>query len=295
VNTRIWVHSDLQLSQPTLAEATLSRAVDDLLGLRLSFDAVWCLGDALGGKDIEALEEIAKISVAQIRRVNAPLYYLMGNHELDAFRKVGVRCFPLHRLVREEPGWHAAPLEAFHFTERLGKALIVFLGDHLAEDGDWWSLAGSIQGRAGQYPHTAESYRKLRQMMEDHDGPVIIASHYALPGGQRPSPLLASLLPLPRNVSLFLHGHAHIGDTIFNAENPWQRANPISGETRLQYNISALESVRTPGSHSAILDLVNGVPERLRIRCHEKQEWVEEFPLTATPQSGGCTTASPVG
>jgi hypothetical protein len=114
-------------------------------------------------------------------------------------------------------------------------------------------------------------------MMEDHGGPVIIASHYALPGGQRPNARLAELLPLPPNVSLFLHGHAHIGDTVFNAENPWQRANPISGETRLQYNISALESWRSPGSHSAILDLVDGVPERLRIRCHEKQEWVEEF------------------
>ncbi len=277
--TRIWVHSDLQLGTPALARETVHRAVDDLLAHDLKIDAIWCLGDALCGSDLAGLDEIARINVGEIKRLEAPLYYVLGNHEMDALRKLGIPHFPLHKLVEEEPGWRTGAIDSFYFSEAVGRTLVVFLGDHAAKDGSWWTTNGAVYGDTAHYPYPVDAYRRLRAAMERHDGPVIIASHYALPGGQRASDLLAPLLPLPKNVCLHLHGHAHIGDTVFNAENPWQRANPITGETRMQYNISALESVRSPGSHSGILNLVSGIPTRLRIRCHEKGEWVDEFAI----------------
>jgi hypothetical protein len=78
-------------------------------------------------------------------------------------------------------------------------------------------------------------------------------------------------------VRLHLHGHAHIGDLVWNKENPWQRENPITGDARKQFNISALETARTPGSHSALLELYSDGAIKLRIRCHLEKKWVEEF------------------
>ncbi len=49
----------------------------------------------------------------------------------------------------------------------------------------------------------------------------MIASHYAFPGGQKPSALQAQLLPLPANVRALLRGHPHIGDLKWNKDDPW--------------------------------------------------------------------------
>ncbi len=117
--------------------------------------------------------------------------------------------------------------------------------------------------------------------MAEFDGPVAIASHYALPGGQKPSGLMARLLPLPENVKLMLHGHAHIGDLVWNKDNPWQRDNPVEGHALRQFNISALETLRSPGSHSAVLGLSPSGLFSLRIRCHQERAWLDSFPLGA--------------
>jgi calcineurin-like phosphoesterase family protein len=267
------VHSDLQLSEPSQAEATLSIAVDDLQELGLKLDAVWCLGDAHCGIREAALREVAQINIAQLRRLHAPVYYVLGNHEMDLTAS-GVRRFPLRELA-ERAGWHMAALDEFYFCAEFCGFLVVFMGDHAAREGDWWTAHGYANG--DDYPHAPESYEALRRRMQEYSGPVIIASHYALPGGQRPGPLMERLLPLPANVRLHLHGHAHIGDLVWNKENPWQRENPITGDARKQFNISALETARTPGSHSALLELYSDGAIKLRIRCHLEKKWVEEF------------------
>lgn len=77
--TRIWVHSDLQLAEPEEAEIILSTAVDDLLELGIALDAVWCLGDAHCGTNETALQKVAAINIAQLQRLQAPVYYVMGN------------------------------------------------------------------------------------------------------------------------------------------------------------------------------------------------------------------------
>lgn len=271
---RIWVHSDLQLAKPEQAEVTLATAVDDLLELAIPLDAVWCLGDAHCGCNETELDAVAKINIAQLRRLNAPVYYVMGNHEMDLIAG-GVQRLPLHELASRDAKWHTAALDEFYFCAQFGEFLVVFMGDHAATDGSWWTQHSYANGE--NYPHTPDSYQNLRQLMQEHSGPVIIASHYALPGGQRPGPLMEQLLPLPENVVVHLHGHAHIGDLVWNKERPWQRENPITGDSRKQFNISALESVRSPGSHSALLELYANGAVALNIRCHLKKQWIEKF------------------
>lgn len=273
--TRIWVHSDLQLAEPAQAKVILSTAVDDLLELGNALDAVWCLGDAHCGVNEAALQNVAAINIEQLQRLQAPVYYVMGNHETDVRRAQGTSRFPLYDLAANNSDWHTAALDEFYFCAEFNGFLVVFMGDHAAPDGSWWTSSGYVNGDG--YPYSLDSYEKLRNLMHDYDGPVIIASHYAFPGGQRPNDLMKQLLPLPENVRLHLHGHAHIGDLVWNKEHPWQRENPITGHTQKQLNISALESLRSPGSHSALLELQLDGSVALRIRCHLEKKWLANF------------------
>lgn len=276
--TNIWIHSDLQLSRPDQAEETLNRAVEDLLDLRQPLDEIWCLGDALCGTNLVELEKIADINQRHLARLGVPVSYVMGNHEIDLKNFGKLHRYPLHEAARRNPMWHVADLESPFLIKYCAEYMMVMMGDHAAHDGSWWVSQGGVHGEVEHYPYLPDAYQNLRQCIEDHDGPVILASHYALPGGQRPSDLLAHLLPLPSNVRLHLHGHAHIGDLVWNKERPWQRKNPIDGTTsQHQYNISALESDRSPGSHSALLSFGSEQPMTLRIRCHLSYQWEEPF------------------
>lgn len=278
---RVWVISDIQQSAPADALATLSAAVDDMLAESPGLDAVWCLGDALRGPDEADLEQVADIFIRQLARLGLPVCYLLGNHDVDLKRMTGTDRHPLWERALKEPGWHTMErLDAFFFVRRIGGCAAVFMGDHAAPDGSWFTTHGGVSGKAPErYPHDEASYAKLSRAMAEFDGPVVIASHYALPGGQKPSGLMARLLPLPDNVKLVMHGHAHIGDLVWNKDNPWQRDNPVTGQPLRQFNVSALESVRSPGSHSAVLEIAPGGPSRLRIRCHQERKWVDTFSL----------------
>lgn len=280
-SARIWVLSDIQQSEPADALATLSAAVDDILATNLKLDAIWCLGDALRGANELALMQVAEIFIGQLARLDLPVCYLLGNHDVDLKRAADIDWHPLWERARREPNWHTSDrLDAFFFARRVGDCLVVFMGDHAHPGGDWFTTHGGVEGRARErYPYSPEDYARLSRAMAGFDGPVVIASHYALPGGQKPSRLLGGLLPLPSNVKLVMHGHAHIGDLVWNKDNPWQRDNPVSGQPLRQFNISALESVRSPGSHSAILEIASGGPTSLRIRCHQKREWLDTFSL----------------
>ncbi len=283
MSARIWAISDIQQSAPAEALTTLSAAVDDILATNLKLDAVWCLGDALRGPDESALEQVADIFIRQLARLDLPVCYLLGNHDVDLKRARDVDRHPLWERARDDPNWHTMErLDAFFFARRVGDCLAVFMGDHAHPGGDWFTTHGGISGRIPErYPHDRASYARLSQAMADFAGPVVIASHYALPGGQKPSGLMERLLPLPSNVKLVMHGHAHIGDLVWNKDNPWQRDNPVTGQPLRQFNVSALESVRSPGSHSAVLEIGSSGPVSLRIRCHQEHKWLDTFPLAA--------------
>lgn len=272
---RIWVHSDLQLAEPEEAEVILSTAVNDLLELDIPLDAVWCLGDAHCGTNEANLQTVAATNIAQLHRLQAPVYYVMGNHEMDLRGSKNILRYPLHDLAMDNSDWHMAALDEPYFCAEFNGFLAVLMSDHAAFDGSWWTSHGYINGE--RYPHTPDSYEKLRCLIRDYNGPVVIASHYAFPGGQRPSALMELLQPLPENVRLHLYGHAHIGDLVWNKERPWQRENPITDEKIKQFNISALESKRSPGSHSALMELHADGSVKLRIRCHLEKKWLDVF------------------
>ncbi len=263
----------------------LTAAVDDLLDLDLDLAATWCLGDALCGGEEAALEEVAAASIQQLARLDVPVCYVMGNHEMDLKRRHNLDRYPLYERARDHAQWHTMPtLSDFYFARRCFNTLVIFMGDHAAADGQWWTSHGRIEDDAEAYPHTPPQYRALRDRIAAHQGPVLTVSHYAYPGGQRPSELMRRLLPLPGNVCLHMYGHAHIGDLVHNKEKPWQRDNPVENQALRQFNISALETRRSPGSHSAILEFGPQGPTRLRIRCHLERRWTETFDLTPARQ-----------
>ena len=274
----VWIHSDPQLREPEAARRTLARAVDDLLRQELPLVGAWCLGDATVGRDAEASERVADDVVRIVGRLQVPVCYVMGNHEMDARRK-GIYRFPMYERAREQPGWTTmASLSDFYFSREFCGHRIYFFGDHAGPEGGWWTSHGKVEDDpGGEYPHRPERYRQLRAEIEASELPVLTASHYAHPGGQRPSRLQAALLPLPATVRGHFYGHAHIGDLVHNAERPWDRELPVDRSSVRQYNISALETERSPGRHSAILEFGSGGRLTLRIRCHLDRRWVGRF------------------
>jgi calcineurin-like phosphoesterase family protein len=287
-HTRVWVLADIQPTSAERARQTLAAAVDDVLQLPERPDAVWILGDALRGPDEGLLAAVAGLFISEIGRLELPVCYLLGNHDMDLSKSRDSNLHPLLDLARGKPGWHLPdPLDGFFFARRFGPCLAVFLGDHADPSWRWWTThGGAMEKTEGAYPHSAADYARLSRSMAGFGGPVVVASHYAFPGGQKPSKLIAQLLPLPDNVKLVLHGHAHIGDLVWNKEDPWERDHAVEGQPELrQINISALESERSPGSHSAFLDLGPQGPFRMRIRCHEQRAWTQEFRFPLKPES----------
>ncbi|MEX0653915.1 MAG: metallophosphoesterase family protein [Phycisphaeraceae bacterium] len=282
----VWVQSDLQLGRPALAREVLANAVADMEALDEPVDAIWCLGDALVGSREADLAEVAAACIELLESFDVPICYVMGNHEMD-LRCTGTRCYPLYEQVAGRPLWHTmAKLEDPWFERQCLGCRAVFFGDHADPAGQWLTQHHGLKPTDATYPHTA-AWPRLRDRLARAAEPVVFAGHYAFPGGQRPSDLMGQLLPLPETVRLHLHGHAHIGDMVHNREHPWRRNNPITGQPQRQYNISALETARSPGSHSALLRFDAGEPARLDIRCHLQQQWVERFELTGRPASTG--------
>ena len=276
----IWVQSDLQLAQPGRAISVLGNAVRDTGELDIELDGVWCLGDALCGVKEADLEEVATASIDLLESLGVPVVYLLGNHEMDVRQTSGRNVFPILERTAGRPLWHVQPdLDDFYFERMCFGTRVFFMGDHADRraDGKWFVQHHRVKGDG--YPHTDASWNGLRESIRAASEPVLTVSHYAYPGGQRPGELIAQLLPLPDTVVTHLHGHAHIGDMVWNSERPYQRKNPIDGTAVKQYNISALEDVRSPGSHTAFLRFESGVPAEIRIRCHHEKRWVETFSI----------------
>ncbi len=281
VSAYVWISSDLQLNRPETAHSVLSNAVEDVLSLKLPLVGAWCLGDALVGTDFAALDEVAATSVELYERLGVPVCYIMGNHEMDLYRHGGVNRYLIYERVCSRPGWRTMEtLSDLYFSVEVADHRVFFLGDHADNDGRWLTVAGAVYGPEPQaYPHGPNAYNGLRDAIRASDQPVLVASHYAFQGGQRAGALQDALLPLPPNVRAHFHGHAHIGDLVWNKENPWNRVNPIAESSIAQYNVSALETERSPGSHSALLAFEDDGRLRIRFRCHATREWIEEYTI----------------
>lgn len=248
----VWIISDIHIRSADEAQLILGRATADMKSLDLPLEAVWCLGDMLEGSDLARLETAAREARTILEAMDLPIWYLMGNHDMDLRRVRQIERYPFYERVAGRPGWHTTrQLRDPCFHADWAGYRVYFLGDHSAGDATWFTSHGSPAGMADRYPYVPDYFRNLRQEMASVGRGVLIASHYAFPGGQRPGALHDALLPLPDTVRGHFYGHAHIGDPVWNRDATWQRRFQVRGQEIPEVNVSALESSRSPGSHSA--------------------------------------------
>ncbi len=280
--SRIWAFSDLQQGELDLAERYLDCALADMHDLQLSPTAIWYLGDAVQGHDIDRVTAMTQMQVKKLGALGIPLCFVMGNHDLDCAGSGTTPVLPGWEAFRKVPGWRTtAQCNDFYFTETYGTVLVVFLSDHIAPDNRWLVRHQKVHGpKPETYEITVEAYHKLRETMVSWKGPVIIAGHYAFPGGARDEPkdgLLCRLLPLPENVKLVLHGHAHIGDWVWAKQHTFQRLGWVHWHNIPQVNVSSLDGLRGSQPRSIVLDLYADGTFGLFFRDHYDRVWSDMY------------------
>lgn len=282
---RVWVFSDLQQALPEMAEECLDIALTDTRGIADTFTHLWCLGDAMEGNNLERIHRMVEMQVQRLGALDLPLRFVMGNHDLDCTTKLeagSAPVLPAWEAFRKVPGWKTTEtFEDFYFTETLGEFLVVFLSDHVAPDNRWHATQQEVRGTdPAAYPVPLSAYQSLRDQMAAWPGPVVVAGHYAFPGGARGAPphgLLNRLLPLPDNVRLALHGHAHTGDWPYGKEKTYQRIGWIDWHNVPQINVSSLDRTRGSQTRSVVLDLYTDGSLGVFFRDHEDKMWSDAF------------------
>jgi len=287
---RIWLISDLQQRIPDMAEGCLNIALEDVQALDVSPTAIWYLGDAVEGMNKKRVDQMIRMQIKKLSDLNIPLRFVMGNHDMDLTvrQEAGKEpLLPVWEAFRQVPNWKTTPSPSdFYFTDTYGDVLVVFISDHADLDNRWIATQQTIDGAdPDAYDVPDKAFRELRAHIASWKGPVVIASHYPLPGGARAKPcggLLTRLLPLPDTVKLVFHGHAHIGDWRIAKENACQKITWIDWHTIPQINISSLDRSRGSQTRSAFLDMYEDGTFGVFFRDHEDRRWSEVFFVDAS-------------
>ena len=277
---RVWVVSDLQQARPEKARRCLSIALDDFRALDLPPEQVWYLGDAVEGTSLPQLEEMGRMQVQLLGALNVPLKYVTGNHDFDYARFSPERrmIVPFQETVRRTPGWRTTDrLEDFYFIDSIGDHQVVFLSDHASDSPRWVTTHGMVQEGSEYYPYSKRHYEELRDRIAQSNKPTILCSHYAFPGGNRPSELMAWMMPLPDNVRLHLYGHSHIGDKVWGKENAFRKISGIDDHKAPQADIASLEDDRGSEIRSAILEIHPDNALALYFRDHRRRAWADAY------------------
>lgn len=278
VETQIWVISDLQTADPDEARRCLGTAVDDATAAAGAFDYVWYLGDAIRGTDLERNERVASVQVDLLERLDAPVRYVMGNHDLDYARETGTVASPFYEAVRAHPDWRTTDRwEDFHFFEDLDDWTVLFLSDHVDSDGRWSVTHGEIHGDVDRYPHADEDYRHVTDRLARSEKPVLVAGHNAFPGGNRPAPIQRRFFPLPDTVRLHLYGHAHVGDEEWAGEHAYRTISYVDDHRFPQIDVASLEDRRGDRIRSAVLRLYEDGEYGVFVRDHDREVWEESY------------------
>jgi hypothetical protein len=276
---RLWVISDLQQASPVRARQCLTTAVEDFTSLRLSCEQIWYLGDAVEGTRIEPLEEMSDMQVQMLGRLGLPVKYVIGNHDFDHLmesRGASGRTAIFWDAVRRVPAWRTTDsIESFYFWDRIGHFTLLFLSDHADPRGRWVATHGRVHGDASLYPHSRAAYQRLRDEIAAANAPVITCSHYAFPGGNRPSALQEQLFPLPPNLRLHLYGHAHIGDAMWAKKDRFRKIACIDDHPIVQVDVASLENDRGSATRSAILEIYKDLSLGVLFRNHSARKWEE--------------------
>lgn len=285
---RIWVFSDLQQSDPVNAEKCMHIGVEDFLSLKIGVDAVCYLGDSTEGCVLEHLEEMADMQVRELARIDAPIYYVMGNHEFDYHRwsneGAGALTIPMRSRILRESQWHttASPLD-WCLTADLGGLELVLLSDRCDPDNRTWVTTHCDQRNISGAPMGTHDFdadaEVLRRSLAAIDKPFFTFSHYAFPGGNRDDegPLQAMLLPLPQNALAHFYGHSHIGDAVWGKRNLYRQISTVNDSAITQFDIASLEDMRGSAIRSAVIEWYGGRSFGVFFRNHSSHLWEKAF------------------
>lgn len=280
---RFWIFSDLQQSDPANAFKCMHTGVSDFISLSIPIDAICYLGDSTEGTDLARLREMADMQVAELSRVDAPVYYVMGNHEMDYHRhadKYPELTLPMRERILREPKWHttASPLD-WALTVDFGDMSIILLSDRCDPAEPSWVTSHCGIRKIDDVPQANHDFTPdidaLRERLLALDKPVFTMSHYSFPGGNRDAegPLQAELLPLPETVAAHFYGHSHIGDKAWGRENLFRQVSTVNGSRISQFDIASLENRRGTAVRSALLEWYGGRSFGVFFRNHSDKSW----------------------
>ncbi len=280
-HTRFWLISDLQQSNPQLAERYFHIALDDMLSSHLNenLDGICYLGDAAEFPDADNFNKMTEMQVGLLEQFDLPVFYTIGNHELDYFHyRGGEPVIPFYEYVKNRKLWHVIPdQEAFYFVHETEEFTMLFFSDHLAKDGSWCGTHQYLPPPEQPYPYTKEVWQKVRDQYADTGKPVFTFAHCAFPGGSRPSEYLAQMMPLPDNFRAHFHGHAHIGDSMWAGENLYRQISGTENHPMCQFNISSLDHLRGTAVRSAFFDYCGDGEYAVFFRDHLNRRWEQVF------------------
>ena len=278
VQHRLWFVSDLQQRQPDRARRCMTLAMDDFLSLHLDPEVICYLGDATEGENLSHIREMAQMQVDQLARVDAPIYYVVGNHDFDYFRAHHRECqgmyIPFVEHVRGLHQWHvpASYLEMGSIVD-LGDIALLLLTDHADPEGTWFTTHGEIRGFSDEYPYRKDAYEALMQTVRDLHKPVISESHYAFAGGNRAARLFDRFLPLPDNIRIHFYGHAHVGDVRWAGKDAHRKISSVDGQPIVQIDVASLESGRGSAVRSVIMEWYDTHEIGVYFRNHALGVW----------------------
>lgn len=279
--TRLWLISDLQQREPQNAEKFLSCAMNDFKNaVKLPVDGICYLGDSSEGIDREKIDCMTSMQIQQFELLHVPIYYAMGNHELDFYKHAphqdgSAPELPFYNAVKTLPLWNCiSSQEDICFFHDFGCFFSVFLSDHASSHGDWYATHGCGNGT---YPYTSEDYQKINERIAAAGKPVFLFSHYPFPGGNRPSDLMAQMLPLPQNVRAHFYGHAHIGDAAWAKENLFRKISCVENQSIMQFDISSLDNLRGSTVRSAFFEYYGDGEYSVFWRDHKHALWEDFF------------------
>ena len=286
---RFWLISDLQQHDPHNARVCMYTGVEDFLSLRLPVDAICYLGDSTEGIVVSHLEEMAEMQVQALARIEAPVYYVMGNHEFDYQRrssrpKPAPLRIPMRERILRESQWHttASPRDWTMSADFDGLHLF-FFSDHGDLNGSWCDTHGYVQdyipveGVPAPHQEGDDEEKGIRLALKAIETPFFTLSHYAFFGGNRESEQQSRFLPLPPNAIAHFYGHCHIGDEMWGGDNCLRQISGLSGSDLTQFDIASLENHRGNAIRSAILEWYGGRSYGVFYRNHTSRRWEKAY------------------
>lgn len=278
---KIWIMSDLQQGNPDHARECLDISMKDYEKMGQPADMIWYLGDSVEGKTYSHLQKMCAMQEETFAKTGIPLCYTMGNHDLDYMQhesQIGKKpSLPFYETVKNHAGWHTtASYTDLYFKLQVGEFMVYFFCDHVAEDKEWWTTHGRVNGNEKAYPYY-DQYEKIREEIAAQNCPVITVSHYAYLGGNREALLQSKLLPLPENVKIHFYGHAHIGDFAWAKENAYRRIAWVDWHDIPQINVSSFEHIRGKSCRSVFLHIYEDNSFGIFFRNHNEQVFSEVY------------------